>query len=339
MNLNRCIHQYFVQYLPRIKGCSGQTIKAYRDTFKLFLPFAADYYGVKIKSLTIDHLTGDMILDFLDHLQSWRGNQSSTRNQRLAAIKSLAKMIRFMVPEKREIADTIRGIPQKRIQKPLVGFLYPDDIMKVYQAVDLSRSGGMRDYTILNLLYDSGARAGEIATLNLDHFDPEHQTLAILGKGDRYRQMKLWPKTAQLIEAYITRHRKKPNPLYQERLFISQRGDSFTRHGINRICKKYLQSALDPKRLTDINPVHSFRHSCAVRMLCAGDPLTDIKNRLGHENLQSTMIYLNMDLSHKRSIQEQFILYSQSLLGQDAELDELIGWDEKPDMLAWLDTL
>ena len=112
----------------RIKGCSGQTIKAYRDTFKLFLPFAADYHGVKIKSLTVDHLTSDVILDFLDHLQSQRGNQASTRNQRLAAIKSLAKMIRFMVPGKRKIADMIRAIPQKRMQRPLIGFLYPDEI-------------------------------------------------------------------------------------------------------------------------------------------------------------------------------------------------------------------
>jgi len=339
MNLNRCIHQYFVQYLPRIKGCSVQTIKAYRDTFKLFLPFAATYHGVKIKSLTVDHLTSDVILDFLDHLQSRRGNQSSTRNQRLAAIKSLAKMIRFMVPGKRKIADMIQAIPQKRTQRPLIGFLYPDEVMKVYQTVDISRSGGMRDYTILHLLYDSGARASEVATLNLDYFDPKHQTLAILGKGGRYRQMQLWPKTAQLIETYIAKHRKKPNPLYRKRIFINQRGDGLTRHGMNRICKKYLQSALDPKRLTDIHPVHSFRHSCAVRMVCSGDSITAIKNRLGHENLQSTMTYLDMDLSHKRSIQEQFILYNQSLLGQDPELDALIGWDEKQDTLAWLDTL
>ena len=74
-------------------------------------------------------------------------------------------------------------------------------------------------------------------------------------------------------------------------------------------------------------------------MLCAGDSITDIKNRLGHENLQSTMTYLDMDLTHKRSIQEQFILYNLSLLGQDPKLDELIGWDDKQDTLAWLDTL
>ena len=339
MNLNRCIHQFFEQYLPRIKGCSVQTIRAYRDTFKLFLPFAAQYHRVKIKSLTLDHLTGTLILDFLDHLESKRGNQASTRNQRLAAIKSLAKMIRFMYPQKRHLVDMILTIPQKRSQRPLIGFLYPDEILKVHRAVDLTKSEGFRDYTILHLLYDSGARASEIATLNLEFFDPQHQTLAILGKADRYRQMQLWPKTAQLVGEYISKYRKKPNPLSRQRLFINQRGDGLTRHGINRICKKFLQRALDPKRLKDINPVHSFRHACAVRMLCAGEPISDIKNRLGHENIQSTMTYLQMDLTHKRSIQKQFIRYSQSLLSQDPRLEALIDWENRQDTLAWLDTL
>jgi site-specific recombinase XerD len=339
MNLNQSIHQFFEQYLPRIKGCSVQTIKAYRDTFKLFLPYAAAYHGVKIKSLTVDHLTSALILDFLDHLQTKRGNRASTRNQRLAALKSLAKMIRFMVPEKRRLAGMILSIPQKRSQRPLIGFLYPDEILKVYQAVDLSKSDGLRDYALLNLLYDSGARASEVATLNLEYFDPQHQTLAILGKANRFRQMQLWPKTAELINTYITDYRKKPNPLFRQRLFINQRGDGFTRHGINRICKKYLQRVLDPKRLADINPAHSFRHACAVRMLCAKEPVSDIKNRLGHENIQSTMTYLQMDLTHKRSIQEQFMRYSQSLLNPDPRLEELIGWENKQDTLAWLDTL
>ncbi|MGA6925634.1 MAG: tyrosine-type recombinase/integrase, partial [Desulfosarcina sp.] len=107
-----------------------------------------------------------------------------------------------MVPGKRKIADMIRAIPQKRMQRPLIGFLYPDEILKINQAVDLSKSGGMRDYSILHLLYDSGARASEVAALNLDYFDPKHQTLAILGKADRYRQLQLWPKTVQLIETY-----------------------------------------------------------------------------------------------------------------------------------------
>ena len=74
-------------------------------------------------------------------------------------------------------------------------------------------------------------------------------------------------------------------------------------------------------------------------MLCAGEPVTDIKNRLGHENIQSTMTYLQLDLTQKRSIQEKFIQYSQALLYQDPKLEALIDWENKQDILAWLDTL
>jgi integrase len=121
-------------------------------------------------------------------------------------------------------------------------------------------------------------------------------------------------------------------------LFINQRGDGFTRHGINRICQKYRQKVLDPKRLADINPAHSFRQACAVSMLGAKELISDVKNRLGHENIQSTMTHLQMDLTHKRSIQEQFMRYSQSLLNPDPRLEELIDWENKQDKLAWLDT-
>ena len=127
MNLARCIHQFFEQYLPRIKGCSVQTIKAYRDTFKLFVPFAATYHGVKIKSLTVDHLTSALILDFLDHLESNRGNRASTRNQRLAAIKSLAKMIRFMITEKKRLGFQLKKI---KLETPLQSLKCPDLIAK-----------------------------------------------------------------------------------------------------------------------------------------------------------------------------------------------------------------
>jgi integrase/recombinase XerD len=339
MNLTALLHQFFYQYLPRIKGSGVRTVKSYRDTYRLLLPYAAAYHDVKIKSLTIDHLTCNLILDFLDHLQTERHNQASTRNQRLAAIKSLFKMIRFMYPEKRQLSEKILCIPQKRSQRRLIGFLYPDEIHKVHQTVDLAKPEGFRDYTILHLLYDSGARASEITTLNLDSFDPVRQTLAILGKADRYRQIELWPRTGQLIKTYIGSYRKKPKPIYQHCLFINQRGKPLTRHGINRICKKYLHRTLSPKRIRDLNPAHSYRHSCAVRMLCAGDPITDIKNRLGHENIQSTMTYLQMDLTNKRNVQEQFIDYSKTLLNNDPKLEALIDWENKQDMMTWLDSL
>jgi len=339
MKLSTCIHQFFGQYLPRIKGVSTHTIKAYRDTFKIFLPFAAKYHGIKIDSLTLEHLSSELILAFLDELERERKNLPKTRNDRLASLKSFAKMIRFMYPEQRQIAEKIGNIPQKRTQKPLIGFLYQEEILKVFESVDLKRKDGLRDYALLHLLQDSGARASEVATLNLDYFNPQQKTLAILGKWNRYRLIELEPKTVQLLQLYITKYRTTPRPLYQHRLFINQRGEELTRHGIYRICKKYLSMALPAKRLKLINPVHSFRHSCAVNMLYSGYSLSEIRNHLGHEDIQSTSIYLHLDLNRKREIQKKFIEYMQSVLTRDPKIEELLDWENKEDIITWLDSL
>jgi hypothetical protein len=74
-------------------------------------------------------------------------------------------------------------------------------------------------------------------------------------------------------------------------------------------------------------------------MLCCGKSITDIKIRLGHANIQSTTVYLHMDLTHKRSVQKKFIQYAQATLKHDPKLDQLIDWDHKEDILAWLDSL
>jgi len=339
MKLTTCLHQFFGNYLPHIKGVSRHTIKAYRDAFTLFIPFAANRLKIKTSSLMLDHLTPDMVLSFLVDLEQKRQNAPITRNHRLAAIKSLAKMIRFMHPEKREIAEKILTIPQKRCQRKLIGFLYPDEIFKVIQAVDLNQTEGFRDYCLLLLLYDSGARASEIATLNLDYFNSEKRTLAILGKGNRYRQVELMPETSILIKNYIDKYRKKPKPAYRHRLFINQRGKEMTRHGIYRICKKYLTVALPQKRLKNLNPVHSFRHSCAMNMLTSGSSLSDIRNQLGHEDLQATMVYLQLDLTHRKKIQNKFIEFNGSVLIDHPEINKLINTENKQDIMAWLDSL
>ena len=339
MKFSPTIHQFFDHYLPHIRGVSDHTLKAYRDAFKLFLIFAADYCGIKIKSLRLEQITSELILAFLDDLQSHRHNLPRTRNQRLAALKSFAKMIRLLYPDQRELSDAIFSIPQKRTQKPLIGFLYPEEMLKLFHVVNLKRKEGPRDYAILHLLFDSGARASEVATLNLDYFNHEQKTLAILGKGNRFRLIELEPKTTQLLQLYISRFRPSPKPPFQQRLFVNQRGEELTRYGIYRLCRKYLTIALPPKRLQAIHPVHSLRHSCAVNMLARGLSASDVKNRLGHDNLQSTMAYLHMDLTRRREIQKGFISYMQSMITLDPKIEELLQWESDKDMIAWLDNL
>ncbi len=339
MKLSTCIHQFISQYLIHIKGVSENTIKAYRDTFTLFLPFAAQHLSIKVYSLRVDHLTPKLILAFLKYIETKRNNTARTRNHRLAVFKSLAKMLLLMVSEHKEIAEKIINIPEKRTQRPLVGFLYQEEILKIVETVNIKKKEGLRDFTLLHLLYDSGARASEIAGLKLDYFNPENKTLAILGKGNHYRQILIWDKTVQLLKLYIASYRRKPKPFHQNRLFITQRGEGFTRHGIHRVCKKYLLKALPKKRFKELDPVHCFRHSRAVQMLSSGAPISDIKNHLGHQNIQSTMVYLHLNLSQKKQVQKKFIQYTKSLLMDDPKIEELLDWENKEEILSWLDSL
>jgi site-specific recombinase XerD len=339
MKLTACLHEFFDQYLPHIKGVRENTMDAYRHTFSLFLPFAARSRCIDVRMLTLEDLAPELILSFLNHLEAERQNTAATRNHRLAALKSFARMVRLLYPESQQYAEKILNIPKKRTRKPLIGYLFPDEILRVFNTVDLGKNEGFRDYTILHLLSDSGTRATEIATLNLDYFNYQNKTLAILGKGNRFRQIELTEKTADLINLYIDKYRPKPKPPYRHRLFVNQQGKELTRHGINRICRKYLHQALPEKRLKGLNPAHSFRHSCAVNMLCSGKDITEIKNRLGHEKLETTMVYLKLDMSRKRQIQKEFIQYTQSSIATDPKINDLIDWENKEKTLAWLDSL
>lgn len=339
MKLSDCMHPFFDHYLLQLKGASKQTIDSYRDVFTLLLPFAAKHHHVPIQDLQLQNLSFDVIVSFLNHIENQRHNSPRTRNQRLAAIKSFAKMIGLLYPDQKHMAQSIRNIPQKRAQKKLIGYLTPDEILNVFQSVNLKKPEGLRDYAILHLLADSGARAAEIADLKLDYLDPDKNTLAILGKGNRYRQITLLPKTVELMTLYIQKHRPAPRPLFQNRLFLNQRAQALTRHGIHRMCKKYLTMALPEKRLQHLSPAHSFRHSCAVNMLAQGKDLTEIKNRLGHEKLETTMGYLRLELQSKVELQKTFIQFTTSKIAFDKKVDALIDWEAKEKTLAWLDTL
>jgi site-specific recombinase XerD len=175
--------------------------------------------------------------------------------------------------------------------------------------------------------------------LNVDYFNPSQKTLTILGKANKFRLIKLGQKTTDLLKRYITQYRPHPKPIYQQRLFFNKHGRPLTRKGIYLMCQKYLSIALNPKRLKMIHPVHSFRHACAINMLASGKALSDVKNHLGHEHIESTMIYLKMDLRTKRAALKKFIEYSQSTLEHDPKIDELIDWEHKKETLDWLDSL
>lgn len=122
-------------------------------------------------------------------------------------------------------------------------------------------------------------------------------------------------------------------------MFINQRGEKLTRHGIYRICKKYLSKALPEKRLMNLNCVHCFRHSVAVHMLMMEKPISDIKNHLGHEDIKSTMVYLKIDQSKRKEVQSKYIDHMKQVIEDDDKINDLIDWENSKDVLEWLDSL
>lgn len=339
MKLTDCVALFLTRYLQDIRGVSPETIQSYKSTFRVFIPFTARYLSQRTAIIEVGDLSPDLIIDFLDHLESDLKNGAKTRNIRLAAIRSMARMILLMAPGDKNLAERILAIPSKRTPKPLVGFLSHDEALRVFDAVDLKRKEGFRDYTILHLLYDSGARAHEVAGMQVDAFDQENKTIGIVGKGSRFRIVQLWSRTTDLVDRYVKKYRQAPWPQDRNRLFINQRRQGFTRHGIHRICQKYLKKVLPENRWKNLNAAHCFRHSCAVHMLMNGSPLSDIKNHLGHEDIKSTMIYLRLDLSRRREVQKRFIEYTETIITKDPKIDELIEWENKEEILKWLDSL
>ena len=339
MKLHHCIALFLTKYLPDIRGADPDTVHCYKASFRVLVPFAARYLSKKSAHIEVSDLTSDLIIDFLVHLETHLGNGAKTRNLRLSAIRSMARMIRLMVPEDKETADRILNIPYKKTPKPLFGYITHDEFLKVAGSVDLKRKEGFRDYTILHLLFDSGARAHEIAQMEVAHFDPKEMRIGILGKGCRFRIVQLWPRTTDLIGHYLEHHRETPVVTFRERLFINQRRKGFTRHGIYRICDKYLKKVLPENRLKNLHSAHCFRHSCAIHMLMDGKPISDIKTHLGHEDISSTMIYLRLDLSKRREIQNRFIEYTKKIVKKDRQLDELFKDENMEEILEWLDGL
>ncbi|MCP4020388.1 MAG: tyrosine-type recombinase/integrase [Desulfobacteraceae bacterium] len=339
MRFKDTVHYYFTEYLQNIKGVSPETIKTYKESFGLFLKFSSKHLSKNISDLEFEDISSALIFSFLDYLEKDRKNSIRTRNARLIALKSFAKMLRLLYPEHRQLSEIITFIPQKRFDKRLIGYMDYDDLLKVFNAVDLKKKEGIRDYTILHLLFDSGARASEVANLKMQFFNPDKGTLIIKGKGGKYRLIELQTKTTEMINCYIEKNRPDPNPIYINYLFVNQRRENMTRGGIYRLCKKYLSKALSEKQLANLNPVHSFRHSCAVHLLISGKSLTDIKNHLGHENLESTMTYLHLNVSRKREAQNEFLKHIRSTIPEDNKMDDLLNWERKDEILDWLDSL
>ena len=301
--LGRMLRSFFADHLPRVRGSSPHTILSYRDTLVLFLRFVADRHKRSVSQLDLGDLDPPEVLAFLEHLETARHNLVATRNVRLAAIHAFFRYCATADPTQVEHCQRVLAIPFKRTGSRPIHYLEYDEIQAVLGSIDRTTADGRRDYALLAIMFNTGARVQEIVTLCVRDLQLEAlPQVRLFGKGRKERWCPLWPQTAELLRAWLGESISPDRPL-----FCNHRGDRLTRFGVRYLLRKYCARAkvttpsLGRKRL---HP-HSMRHSSAVHLLRSGVEITTISQWLGHASVTTTNRYATVDLEMKRKAIEQ----------------------------------
>ena len=218
-DLGYWLQRFFREHLAQQRNVSTATLEAYRDTFRLLLQFLQGQRQRTPSALLVDALTADVVVQFLEHLESQRQNAISTRNARLAALRSFVHyLLDWFGPELAATTRRILAIPFKRYAKPMIGYLLREEIDALLAATNDTWTG-TRDHLLLLLLYNTGARISEILNLRVrDILGPAGRFVQLQGKGRKRRTLPLWPKTQRCVRQWIKQNKIPPEaPLVPNR--------------------------------------------------------------------------------------------------------------------------
>lgn len=332
-NLQNLIQAFFTEHLANHRGVSPNTIKAYRDAIKLFISHVARVSGKKIISITVDDLTADMVLGFLKEIENQRKNGPVTRNHRLAVLRTLFSFCSTQDPQHLGQYQKIMLVPFKRTARPMMGYLEVDEVHAVLKSIDRKTQIGRRNYTLLYLLYNTGARVQEICDIKVKSIRLENPPLiTILGKGRKTRQVPLWEDTKKILNDYLEENNLHENE--DSFLFSNRSGTPMGRFGVRYIIQKYVSEASARCKKLDgkiIGP-HTFRHSTAMHLLQSGVDLTVIKSWLGHVDISTTHGYVEIDMNMKRKALEKI-----GADGKGSGLGKFLK--QNKDVISWLENL
>lgn len=325
------LQRYFMSYLMKQHNYGSNTISSYRDTFRLFIKFMAESH-IDISKIDIEEVGYDRTLKFIAWLADVRKNSVSTKNVRLAHIKSFFRYVLMTAPEYSEQCRKILNIPFGKDNKKPPACMSADAIKQLLASIDLSSDEGLRHLALLSLMYDSACRVQEIINLNVVDFHAgQCCKIYVHGKGNKYRSIPLLSETEKIVSKYIAHFRLASD----SPLFCNKKGERLTRQGIRYILQKYSKKANEsaPGIINGSAYPHRLRHSKATHLVDRGVNLYNVRDFLGHESIATTQIYLttNPEITRKaiesaaeKTVPESLDYYSQ---------------DERKDLLSFLDSL
>ena len=328
------VTKFLTSYMAGQRNLSQNTISSYADTFKLVLIYFSTVKNISADKITLDDMTRDNMIGFLDWLEETRSVSTASRNIRLAAIHSFIRYVQIEDPTHLYEYQKILAIKNKKHQSVEIPYLTIDQIKTVLNAPDSSTKQGFRDKVLLTVLYDTGARVDELIHMKFgDVRLSSPATVKITGKGNKLRTVPLMGNTAELLKKYIDENdleRKQYSS--QEYLFVNHSKNHLTRAGISYIIDKYIKTANKNGAGISIKVhPHVFRHSKAVHLLESGVELIYIRDILGHSSVTTTEIYAKVCTANKRAALEKAY---ENVTDQSDE-----DWSDNKDLMSWLSSL
>lgn len=277
---------------------SSHTIKAYRDALTVFRRYVT-YRGLSLKKFTFEDCTRDFLLDYMEYLQNLDYEINSC-NQRLAALKAYMWYVADGDITWQQNALMISRIPfLRKVEKERL--ILSEDCLKALLSAPDNRKNGIRDATLMILLYDTAIRVSELIGLTLSdiNLQKDNPYIRVRGKGDKERIIALSYKTAEHLRKYITLFHNK-DPRNTDFLFftiVHNKTNQMSSGNIARIINKYseLIRPYYPELPDKVHP-HMFRRTRATNLYQSNIELELISRILGHSSTQTTRIYAKPSL-------------------------------------------
>jgi len=325
------VKRFLLDHLIEERNLSRNTQRSYRDTLTLLMPYASAQWNRPVDRLDVPDLSSEVLRSFLDHLEQGRRCSIRTRNQRLAAVHAMARFIAERSPEHIAWCSQIRAVPFKRFTRNELSYLDKPEMDAILAAPDRRTEQGRRDHALLLLLYNSGARVSEAASLLIGDLNLRPNQLGdvqLRGKGRKIRRCPLWPATVNALITLV-RSRSPDQPVFLNRL-----GDAITRHGIHWMLRNHVRaaSASHPSLLRRPISPHTIRHTTATHLLRSGVDINTIRAWLGHVPIDTTNIYAEVDLQRKAQILAHSNTFSTAPTTSKR-------WKDDPSLLTFLRSL
>ena len=300
----RHINAFLNEYVPSQKSHSSQTLKSYHYALTLYIGFLETEKGISAESLSGGCFSRRIIEEWLQWLMEQRGCSPETCNNRLASLRVFLKYLGSRNVSLLYISEDATRIPRKKEVRKKVKGMSKKAVQVLLSVPDLSTKAGRRDLALMIIIYSTAARMDEILSLKTGqlHLDAEKPNVTVVGKGSKIRTLYLLPKAVAHLKKYLKEfHGDTPN--LEAYVFYSRNTGlhgKMSQPAINKQLKKHARVAHE---MYDEVPLdlhaHQLRHAKASHWLEDGMNIVQISFLLGHEQLQTTMVYLDITLEEE----------------------------------------